>query len=162
MKFGEPFNLKSVEGCTDASSSSCSCLKARSRRVGTCGDRRPTRRGERPPCRAFYAQETVGSHLWKRLGESGCVAGMCEPRRRRQRTVSCLCEADTLIKSYAIDGRLLRTGSANWANWSPTGLKRQDNDVPYESSREEAEQFEKKFTEISSRAGNSTVTAPGL
>ncbi|MGI4831275.1 MAG: phospholipase D-like domain-containing protein [Janthinobacterium lividum] len=31
------------------------------------------------------------------------------------------------LKSYAIDGRLLRTGSANW---SPTGLKRQDNDVP--------------------------------
>ncbi len=37
------------------------------------------------------------------------------------------------LKSYAIDGRLLRTGSANW---SPTGLKRQDNDVQYESSPE--------------------------
>jgi len=32
------------------------------------------------------------------------------------------------LKSYAVDGRLLRTGSANW---SPTGLKRQDNDVLY-------------------------------
>jgi phosphatidylserine/phosphatidylglycerophosphate/cardiolipin synthase-like enzyme len=33
------------------------------------------------------------------------------------------------FKSYVIDGALLRTGSANW---SPTGLKRQDNDVHYE------------------------------
>ena len=63
------------------------------------------------------------------------------------------------LKSYAIDGRLLRTGSANW---SPTGLKRQDNDVRYESSPEAAEQFEEKFTEMWNRAGNSTVTAPGL
>ena len=63
------------------------------------------------------------------------------------------------LKSYAIDGRLLRTGSANW---SPTGLKRQDNDVRHESSPEAAEQFEEKFIEMWSRAGNSTVTAPGL
>jgi phosphatidylserine/phosphatidylglycerophosphate/cardiolipin synthase-like enzyme len=33
------------------------------------------------------------------------------------------------FKSYVVDGSLLRTGSANW---SPTGLKRQDNDVHYE------------------------------
>jgi hypothetical protein len=32
-------------------------------------------------------------------------------------------------KSYVMDGTLLRTGSANW---SPTGLKRQGNDVHYE------------------------------
>ncbi|MGI4831357.1 MAG: phospholipase D-like domain-containing protein [Janthinobacterium lividum] len=36
------------------------------------------------------------------------------------------------LKSYAVDGRLLRSGSANW---SPTGLKRQDNDVLYEQKR---------------------------
>ena len=58
---------------------------------------------------------------------------------------SCLCEADTLLMSYAIDGRLLRMGSANW---SPTGLKLQDNDVRYESSLQAAEQCEKKFTEM--------------
>ncbi len=46
------------------------------------------------------------------------------------------------LKSYAIDGRLLRTGSANW---SPTGLKRQDNDVLYESSPEAVERFEQKL-----------------
>ena len=38
------------------------------------------------------------------------------------------------LKSYAVDGGLLRTGSAKW---SPTGLKRQDNDVPYETSLEQ-------------------------
>ena len=35
------------------------------------------------------------------------------------------------LKSYCIDGRMVRTGSANW---SPTGLKRQDNDIRYEFS----------------------------
>ncbi len=55
------------------------------------------------------------------------------------------------LKSYAIDGRLLRTGSANW---SPTGLKRQDNDVRYESTPEAVELFERKFAEMWSRAGN--------
>ena len=58
------------------------------------------------------------------------------------------------LKSYAIDGRLLRTGSANW---SPTGLKRQDNDVRYESSTEAVERFERKFEEMWTRAGNSVA-----
>ncbi len=44
------------------------------------------------------------------------------------------------LKSYAIDGRLLRSGSANW---SPTGLKRQDNDLVYESIPEAVEGFER-------------------
>lgn len=48
------------------------------------------------------------------------------------------------LKSYVVDRRLLRTGSANW---SPTGLKRQDNDVRYEASPEAAERFEVKFEE---------------
>jgi hypothetical protein len=39
------------------------------------------------------------------------------------------------FKSYVIDGTLLRTGSANW---SPTALKRQDNDVHYEVDSESA------------------------
>jgi len=58
------------------------------------------------------------------------------------------------LKSYAIDGRLLRTGSANW---SPTGLKRQDNDVRYESSSEAVERFERKLEEMWVRAGNSAA-----
>lgn len=55
------------------------------------------------------------------------------------------------LKSYAIDGRLLRPGSANW---SPTGLKRQDNDVRYETTPEAVELFERKFAEMWNRAGN--------
>ena len=57
------------------------------------------------------------------------------------------------LKSYAIDGRMLRTGSANW---SPTGLKRQDNDVRYEASPEAVERFERKFEEMWDREGNGT------
>ncbi len=55
------------------------------------------------------------------------------------------------LKSYAIDGRFLRPGSANW---SPTGLKRQDNDVRYELSPEAVDRFEKKFGEMWDRPGN--------
>ncbi len=63
------------------------------------------------------------------------------------------------LKSYAIDGRLLRTGSANW---SPTGLKRQDNDIRYEFSAEAAERFEKKFGEMWERAGNTLAGGRSL
>ena len=59
------------------------------------------------------------------------------------------------LKSYAVDGRLLRTGSANW---SPTGLKRQDNDVFYEVSSETVDAFETRFNEIWSREGNTIAT----
>ena len=55
------------------------------------------------------------------------------------------------LKSYAIDGRLLRTGSANW---SPTGLKRQDNDLLYESSPDAAIRFERTFAELWERSSN--------
>ena len=61
------------------------------------------------------------------------------------------------LKSYAVDGRLLRTGSANW---SPTGLKRQDNDVLYESSPQAAERFERKFEEMWAKASNTTPSGP--
>ena len=60
------------------------------------------------------------------------------------------------LKSYAIDGRLLRSGSANW---SPTGLKRQDNDVLYDASPEAVARFEAKFEEMWARAANATGSA---
>lgn len=60
------------------------------------------------------------------------------------------------LKSHVIDGRLLRTGSANW---SPTGLKRQDNDVVYEESAEAVDRFHRKFEEMWAR-GTNAVAAP--
>jgi len=57
------------------------------------------------------------------------------------------------LKSYVIDGALLRTGSANW---SPTGLKRQDNDVHYEVDPALAAQFEAKFESMWNRTTNVT------
>ncbi len=60
------------------------------------------------------------------------------------------------LKSYAIDGRMLRTGSANW---SPTGLKRQDNDVRYEVSPEAVERFERKFEEMWAKPTNTLATS---
>ncbi len=58
------------------------------------------------------------------------------------------------LKSYAIDGHMLRSGSANW---SPTGLKRQDNDVLYEFSPEAVGRFESKFQEMWARPSNTVA-----
>jgi phosphatidylserine/phosphatidylglycerophosphate/cardiolipin synthase-like enzyme len=55
------------------------------------------------------------------------------------------------FKSYLIDGTFLRTGSANW---SPTGLKRQDNDVHYESDPTTAKAFEAHFATMWERSTN--------
>jgi phosphatidylserine/phosphatidylglycerophosphate/cardiolipin synthase-like enzyme len=61
------------------------------------------------------------------------------------------------FKSYVIDGALLRTGSANW---SPTGLKRQDNDVHYEVDATLAALFETRFEAMWDRATNRMATPP--
>jgi len=49
------------------------------------------------------------------------------------------------LKSYAIDGGVLRTGSANL---SASGLKRQDNDLIVVKSREAAQGFKRQFEAI--------------
>ena len=46
------------------------------------------------------------------------------------------------LKSYQIDGRLLRTGAANF---SASGLKRQDNDLIVIESAEAAASFKRNF-----------------
>jgi phosphatidylserine/phosphatidylglycerophosphate/cardiolipin synthase-like enzyme len=46
------------------------------------------------------------------------------------------------LKSYQIDGRLLRTGAANF---SASGLKRQDNDLIVIESAEAAASFKHNF-----------------
>jgi phosphatidylserine/phosphatidylglycerophosphate/cardiolipin synthase-like enzyme len=46
------------------------------------------------------------------------------------------------LKSYQIDGKLLRTGAANF---SASGLKRQDNDLIVIESAEAAESFKRNF-----------------
>jgi phosphatidylserine/phosphatidylglycerophosphate/cardiolipin synthase-like enzyme len=55
------------------------------------------------------------------------------------------------FKSFLIDGLLLRTGSANW---SLTGLKRQDNDVHYEADAAQATLFETHFQTMWKRPNN--------
>jgi phosphatidylserine/phosphatidylglycerophosphate/cardiolipin synthase-like enzyme len=68
-----------------------------------------------------------------------------------------LCAAKHNFKSYVIDGTLLRTGSANW---SPTGLKRQDNDVHYEVDTKLAALFEARFEAMWDRPTNQMATTP--
>jgi phosphatidylserine/phosphatidylglycerophosphate/cardiolipin synthase-like enzyme len=68
-----------------------------------------------------------------------------------------LCAAKHNFKSYVIDGALVRTGSANW---SPTGLKRQDNDVHYEVDVKLAALFETRFEAMWNRPTNRMTTTP--
>ena len=53
------------------------------------------------------------------------------------------------LKAYAIDGALLRTGSANL---SPSGLKQQDNDLVILRDPVLAAKFEARFAEVYSAA----------
>jgi phosphatidylserine/phosphatidylglycerophosphate/cardiolipin synthase-like enzyme len=53
------------------------------------------------------------------------------------------------LKAYAIDGALLRTGSANL---SPSGLKQQDNDLIVLRDPALAAKFEARFAEVYSAA----------
>ena len=48
------------------------------------------------------------------------------------------------LKSYQIDGRVLRTGAANF---SAVGLKREDNDLVLIESSQAARKFKQTFEE---------------
>jgi phosphatidylserine/phosphatidylglycerophosphate/cardiolipin synthase-like enzyme len=61
------------------------------------------------------------------------------------------------FKGYVIDCALLRTGSANW---SPTGLRRQDNDVHYEIDTKLATLFETHFQAMWDRPTNRITSPP--
>ena len=58
------------------------------------------------------------------------------------------------LKSYAIDGKILRTGSANF---SPSGETQQDNDLIIIPSAEAARQFEQNFETIWTRSENNSL-----
>jgi phosphatidylserine/phosphatidylglycerophosphate/cardiolipin synthase-like enzyme len=58
------------------------------------------------------------------------------------------------LKSYAVDGTILRTGSANF---SPTGEKRQDNDLVLIHDPTAALKFEADFKEVWNRPDNQST-----
>jgi phosphatidylserine/phosphatidylglycerophosphate/cardiolipin synthase-like enzyme len=58
------------------------------------------------------------------------------------------------LKAYDTDGTLLREGSANW---SPAGLKEQDNSLIFLSDRQSTENFAHDFEVLWDRPGNITV-----
>jgi phosphatidylserine/phosphatidylglycerophosphate/cardiolipin synthase-like enzyme len=58
------------------------------------------------------------------------------------------------LKAYVIDGSLLRDGSANW---SPSGLKRQDNNVHFTSDPAQVEAFRQSFEQMWNRTDNERV-----
>jgi phosphatidylserine/phosphatidylglycerophosphate/cardiolipin synthase-like enzyme len=58
------------------------------------------------------------------------------------------------LKAYLVDGRRLRDGSANW---SPTGLKRQDNNAHYTSDPAQVRVFQQQFEQMWNRPDNESV-----
>ena len=55
------------------------------------------------------------------------------------------------LKQLCVDGRVLRTGSANW---SPSGEKREDDDCDYSTDPNAIERFERDFEALWSRPDN--------
>lgn len=49
------------------------------------------------------------------------------------------------LKAYCVDGALLRDGSANW---SPSGLKRQDNNARFTTAPADVQRFEQTFNNM--------------
>lgn len=58
------------------------------------------------------------------------------------------------LKAYLIDGQMLRIGSANW---SPSGLKRQDNNAHFTTDPTQIKAFQGNFEEMWSRDDNRLV-----
>jgi len=58
------------------------------------------------------------------------------------------------LKAYSADGKTLRDGSANW---SPTGLKRQDNNVRFTTDPNQVRAFDQRFEELWSGRDNRKV-----
>jgi phosphatidylserine/phosphatidylglycerophosphate/cardiolipin synthase-like enzyme len=58
------------------------------------------------------------------------------------------------LKAYAIDGKVLRDGSANW---SAAGEKAQDNNAHFTNDPAEVKSFEQQFDEMWSRSDNVVV-----
>jgi phosphatidylserine/phosphatidylglycerophosphate/cardiolipin synthase-like enzyme len=55
------------------------------------------------------------------------------------------------LKAYLVDGALLRDGSANW---SPSGLKQQDNNAHFTTDPAQVHAFQQAFEEMWSRSRN--------
>jgi phosphatidylserine/phosphatidylglycerophosphate/cardiolipin synthase-like enzyme len=58
------------------------------------------------------------------------------------------------LKAYLVDQQILRTGSANW---SPTGLKRQDNNAHFCTDPQQIKAFQGEFEEMWNRSDNKDV-----
>ena len=58
------------------------------------------------------------------------------------------------LKAYLIDGVLLRDGSANW---SPGGLKRQDNNIRFTTDANQVKAFRQTFEDMWLRDANQEI-----
>ena len=80
-------------------------------------------------------RQTSGEFPWKLFDGR-------RPKIEREIRIKHKSSAPMHLKSYQIDGRLLRTGAANF---SASGLKRQDNDLNIIESVDAAAAFKRNF-----------------
>jgi phosphatidylserine/phosphatidylglycerophosphate/cardiolipin synthase-like enzyme len=86
------------------------------------------------------------SPIWSLIETPGVEARFKSPRRDLMH-----------LKSYAIDGRILRTGSANFSN---SGEKFQDNDLVIVENPQAALAFLQQFETLWARSDNAIYAAP--
>ena len=82
------------------------------------------------------------------------VATSFRGHRNIQIRVKPLSRSDLMHLKCWSDGRTLRDGSANW---SPAGLKRQDNEIRFTTDPKEVQEFNRDFEQMWNRPGNIVV-----
>ena len=98
--------------------------------------------------RSQYLSEQQNAAQHRDLSTTGLL--------RRERNIEIRIKASSRrdlmhLKSYLVDGELLRDGSANW---SPAGLKRQDNNAHFTNDPAQVRAFRERFEEMWADPGN--------
>ena len=103
--------------------------------------------------RVYRDGEQFGEEERGRSGRNS-VATIFQGHRNIQIRVKPLSRSELMHLKCWSDGRTLRDGSANW---SPAGLKRQDNEVRFTTDPKEVQEFNLDFEQMWNRPGNIVV-----
>jgi phosphatidylserine/phosphatidylglycerophosphate/cardiolipin synthase-like enzyme len=82
------------------------------------------------------------------------VTSMLQGHRNIQIRVKPFSRSDLMHLKCWSDGLILRDGSANW---SPAGLKRQDNEIRFTGDEKQVQEFNRDYERMWSRPGNIVV-----
>ena len=103
--------------------------------------------------RVYRDGEQFEEEEHERHGRSS-VTSLFQGHRNIQVRVKPMSRSDLMHLKCWSDGRILRDGSANW---SPAGLKRQDNEIRFTGDPKEVQEFNRDFDRMWNRPGNTIV-----